>query len=87
MRSKAYLTPTYLPEIKTLIIEANAPWQNVGYNVTDGLGTHDMDLSDAVEQWDMYGAGARPFAKQAENEYGSKKFANDLRSGLIKRGL
>lgn len=86
MRDKANLSPTYLPEVKTLIIEANAPWQNVGYRITDGYGTRDMDLSDAVEQWDMYGAGERPFAKQAEDKY-EQRFDKDLQHGIIKRGL
>lgn len=86
LRSKTYLTPNYFPGIKQLIIEANAPWQNVGYWRTTGDGTGGMELSDAIEEWDMYNAGARPFMKFAEEE-AQKELPKKLKSALVQRGL
>ena len=84
--AKANLTPTYIPGSKTLIIEATAPWQNIGFKTTTGTGIYDGDLSDVIEQKGMYGAPARPFAWFAEDEYG-KKFPKELKSSLAKRGF
>lgn len=84
--AKANLTPTYIPISKTLIIEAIAPWQNIGFITTHGMGTYGGDLSDVIENSGMYGAPPRPFAWFAEDAY-SKRFARDLQHALIKRGL
>lgn len=86
LKDRANLLPTYIPSTKTLIVEAVAPWQNVGFFHTNGRGTYDNSLAEVIEESGMYGAPPRPFTWIAEEKY-AKKLGRDLKSALVKRGL
>lgn len=88
LSDKANLSPTYMSEIKTLDIEATAPWQNLGtMRSQGGVGTYGGDLSDVVEHDGMYGAPPRPFVEKAEAKLSKDSFARKLRHAIISRGF
>lgn len=87
LKDRANLVATYVSADRTLTIKDEAPWQNVGFQEINGVGTY-QELSEAVEQSDIYGAPPRPFAEWAELDYKhSGKFEKDLQHGIIRRGL
>lgn len=57
----------YHPNTQELNVEIKTEWQNIGFKRTTGAGTGGNDLADVIEENGMYGAGARPFIQQAEN--------------------
>ena len=57
----------YHPNIQELIVEVKTEWANIGFRRTTGTGTGGNDLADVIEKSGMYGAGARPFLKKADD--------------------
>ena len=57
----------YHPDTLELIVTVKTEWQNLGFRRTTGAGTGGNDLADIIEKNGMYGAQARPFIKQAED--------------------
>ena len=69
---------------KTLTIKMETEWQNLGFRYIDGRGTGGNDLSDVVENNNIYNAPPRPFMQPAEDDYASNRFEADLMSALNK---
>ena len=71
---------------KTLIVRDKAVWQQLW-----GGSYPSSDLADAVEKgtakFNMKKAGKRPFAKNAEKDYGKQHFDLDLQNGLKRHGF
>ena len=82
MKDKSFMTDHYDAGTKTLTVEHEPLWQHLR-----GGAYPTSDLSEVVQNNQIYGAPPRKYIDEAENTYAKSAFQIDLEVGLREKGF